>query len=64
LGCASKSVLDPLIIEHQYVILLRLIITALLLLFHKLNMLTLNDGFKLEILKLAHDIQNNEHLPH
>jgi len=27
-------------------------------------MLTVNDGFKLEIFKLAHNIQNNEHLPH
>jgi len=32
-------------------------------LFHKLNLLTLNDGFKLEIAKVMHNIENNEHLP-
>jgi len=32
-------------------------------LFHKLNLLTLNDVFKLEIAKVMHNIENNEHLP-
>jgi len=32
-------------------------------LFHKLNLLTLNDVFKLEIAKFMHNIENNEHLP-
>ena len=32
-------------------------------LFHKLNLLTLNDVFKLEIVKVMHNIENNEHLP-
>jgi len=31
-------------------------------LFHKLNLLTLNDVFKLEIAKLMHNIENDEHL--
>ena len=32
-------------------------------LFHKLNLLTLNDVFKLEIANVVHNIENNEHLP-
>jgi len=32
-------------------------------LFHNLNLLTLNDVFKLEIAKVIHDIENNERLP-
>jgi len=30
-------------------------------LFHKLNLLTLNDVFELEISKLIHNIENNKH---
>ena len=30
-------------------------------LFHNLNLLTLNDVFKLEISKLMHNIENNKH---
>jgi len=33
-----------------------------MLLFHNLNLLTLNDVFKLEIAKVMHNIENNEHL--
>jgi len=36
---------------------------SLMLLFHKLNLLALNHVFKLEISKLMHNIENNEHLP-
>ena len=32
-------------------------------LFHKVNLLTLNDVFKLEIAEAMHNIENNEHLP-
>jgi len=32
-------------------------------LFHKLNLLTLNDVFKLKIAKVVHNIKNNKHLP-
>ena len=32
-------------------------------LFHNLNLLTLNDVFKLEIAKVMHNIENNERLP-
>ena len=32
-------------------------------LFHNLNLLTLNDVFKLEIAEVMHNIENNEHLP-
>jgi len=32
-------------------------------LFHKLNLLTLNDVFKLGIAEVMHNIENNEHLP-
>jgi len=37
--------------------------TSSMLLFHKLNLLTLNDVFKLEIAEVIHNIENNEHLP-
>jgi len=36
---------------------------SLMPLFHKLNLLTLNDVFKLEIAKVMHNIENNKHLP-
>jgi len=32
-------------------------------LFHKLNLVTLNDVFKLEIAKIMHNTENSEHLP-
>jgi len=32
-------------------------------LFHKFNLLTLNNVFKLEIAKVMHNKENNEHLP-
>ena len=32
-------------------------------LFHNLNLLTLNDVFKLEIAKVMHNIENNERFP-
>jgi len=65
-GCAAKSVLDTLIKLQK-----RMVRTMTFShnkafstpLFHKLNLLTLNDVFKLEIAKVMHDIENNEHLP-
>ena len=65
-GCAAKSVLDFLIKLQKR---MARIVTfghnkaSSMPLFHKLNLLKLNDVFKLEIAEVMHNIENNEHLP-
>jgi len=65
-GCAPKSVLDPLIKLQKRMVRIMTFShnkASSTPLFHKLNLLTLNDVFKLEIAKVMHNIENNEHLP-
>ena len=64
-GCAATSVLDPLTKLQKRVV--RIITfshnTASMLLFHELNLLPLNDVFKLGIAKVMNNIENINHLP-
>jgi len=65
-GCAAKSVLDPLIKLQKRMVRVMTFShnkASTMPLFHKLNLLTLNDVFKLEIAKVMHNIENNERLP-
>ena len=60
-GCAAKSVLDPLIKPRMVRIMTFSFNKASSMpLFHKLNLLTLNNVFKLEIAKVMHNIENND----
>ena len=64
-GCAAKSVLDPLIKLQKPMVRIMTCShnnASSMPLFHKLNLLTLNDVFKLEIAKVMYNIENNEHL--
>jgi len=65
-GSAAKSVLVPLIKLQKRTVRIMTFshnTTSSMPVFHKLNMLTLNDVFKLEIVEVMHNIENNEHLP-
>ena len=65
-GCAAKSVLDPLIKLQKRMVRMMTFSpnkASSMPLFHKLNLLTLNDVFKLEIAEVMHNIENNKHLP-
>jgi len=65
-GCVAKSVLDPLIKRQKRMVRIMTFShnkASSMPLFHKLSLLTLNDVFKLEIAKVMHNIENNEHLP-
>ena len=57
-------VLDPLIKLQKHMVRIMAFshnTASSMPLFHKLNLLMLNDVFKLEIAKLMHNIENNEH---
>jgi len=65
-GCAAKSVLDPLTKLQKRVVHIMTFShnkASSMPLFHKLNLVTLNDVFKLEIAKIMHNTENSEHLP-
>jgi len=65
-GCAAKSVLDFLIKLQKRMVRIMTFShnkASSMPLFHKLNLLKLNDVFKLEIAKVMHNIENSEHLP-
>jgi len=64
--CAAKSVLSPLIKLQKRIVRIMTFghnKASSMPFFHKLNLMTLNDVFKLEIAKVMHNIENNEHLP-
>ena len=65
-GCVAKSVLDPLIKRQKRMVRIMMFShkkASTMPLFHNLNLLTLNDIFKLEIAKVMHNIENSEGLP-
>jgi len=64
-GCAAKSVLDPSIKRQKRKVRIMTFShnkASSMLLFQKLNLLTLNDVFKLEIAKIMQNIEKNEYL--